>query len=139
MIRNIIFDWSGTLVDDLPAVWSASNHCFIKAGVAPLTLDRFRAEFQLPFRGFYERHIPHVPLAQLETWFHEKFAEVQDDVIELPHARDFLEFCRARSLRTFVLSAVHPAHFEIQSRAIGFLHYIGRPYIGVRGRYAARR
>ena len=23
MIRNIIFDWSGTLVDDLPAVWKA--------------------------------------------------------------------------------------------------------------------
>ena len=23
VIRNIIFDWSGTLVDDLPAVWQA--------------------------------------------------------------------------------------------------------------------
>ena len=26
MIRNIIFDWSGTLVDDLPAVWQATNY-----------------------------------------------------------------------------------------------------------------
>ena len=52
MIRNVIFDWSGTLVDDLPAVWEASNHVFRRAGVTPLTLEEFRAEFRLPYRGF---------------------------------------------------------------------------------------
>ena len=33
VIRNIIFDWSGTLVDDLPAVWRATNHVLRQAGV----------------------------------------------------------------------------------------------------------
>ena len=33
VIRNVIFDWSGTLVDDLPAVWHATNHVFRNAGV----------------------------------------------------------------------------------------------------------
>jgi phosphoglycolate phosphatase-like HAD superfamily hydrolase/ADP-ribose pyrophosphatase YjhB (NUDIX family) len=132
VIRNVIFDWSGTLVDDLPAVWQASNHCFVKAGIEPLALDRFRAEFELPFKGFYQRHIPHIDLAQLEVWFHEKFVEVQDCVAELPHARDFLEFCRGRQLRTFILSAVHPDHFDVQRRATGFGPYLGRQYVGVR-------
>ena len=36
MIRNIIFDWSGTLVDDLPAVLQATNHVFRLAGIPPL-------------------------------------------------------------------------------------------------------
>ena len=49
MIRNIIFDWSGTLVDDLPAVWEATNHVFAQSGIAPLSLEQFRAEFALPF------------------------------------------------------------------------------------------
>ena len=31
MIRNIIFDWSGTLVDDLPAVWKATNYVLTRA------------------------------------------------------------------------------------------------------------
>ncbi len=31
MIRNIIFDWSGTLVDDLPAVWQATNYVLAQA------------------------------------------------------------------------------------------------------------
>ena len=65
MIRNCIFDWSGTLVDDLPAVWEASNSVFQRAGVAPLSLAEFRAEFSLPFKPFYDRYVPQVPLEQL--------------------------------------------------------------------------
>jgi phosphoglycolate phosphatase len=102
VIRNVIFDWSGTLVDDLPAVWRATNHVFRNAGVPEITLDEFRAEFCLPFTKFYDRYIPHVALPQLETWFHEHFRTVQDIVEALPHAREFLEFCRARGLRTFL-------------------------------------
>ena len=47
MIRNIIFDWSGTLVDDLPGVFKATNYILEQAGVATLTLAEFRAEFEL--------------------------------------------------------------------------------------------
>src|SRR5438445_608318 len=96
VIRNVIFDWSGTLVDDLPAVWKATNYVLAQAERAEMSLEQFRAEFCLPFTIFYDRHVPHVPLPQLETWFLSQFRQVQDSVCELPHAREFLEFCRAR-------------------------------------------
>jgi phosphoglycolate phosphatase len=131
VIRNVIFDWSGTLVDDLPAVWHASNHAFERSGVEPMTLDAFRTEFRLPFRGFYEERVPHVPLPQLETWFHERFRQVQESVVPLPHAEDFLKYCREKGFRTFLLSAVHPEHFEVQDRATGFGRYLDRSYLGV--------
>src|SRR5437764_8749843 len=70
VIRNIIFDWSGTLVDDLPAVWEATNFVFSQAGLPVLTLEQFRAEFCLPFTDFYARHTPKVSMEQLEGWFH---------------------------------------------------------------------
>ena len=131
MIRNIIFDWSGTLVDDLPAVLRATNHCFVSAGKSEMSLDQFRAEFCLPFQPFYERHLPGVPMAQLEKWFHERFREVQDLVEPLPHAREFLVFCREHRVRTFLLSSVHPDHWETQAASADFGGFIDRPYIGV--------
>lgn len=131
MIRNVIFDWSGTLVDDLPAVFKATNFVFAQAGLAELTLDRFRAEFSLPFKNFYDRHTPHVPMEQLETWFHASFREVQDEVVPLPHAREFLQFCRDKKLRTFILSTVHQSHFAAQLAASGFGPFIDRPYVEV--------
>lgn len=131
VIRNVIFDWSGTLVDDLPAVWEASNQVFRLAGVEPLTLEQFRAEFRLPYRGFYDKFVPHVALDQLEVWFHSRFVECQDSVVALPHAREILEFCRHQGLRVFLLSTVHPRHWETQAEATGLNGYFEKAYAGV--------
>ncbi len=131
MIRNIIFDWSGTLVDDLPAVWEASNHVLAQAGRPEMTLEQFRAEFQLPFTTFYDKHTPHVPMEQLEDWFHTRFKLVQGSVCALPHAARFVEFCRVNRLRTFLLSTVREDHFAVQHRASGFGEFLEKPYTGV--------
>ena len=131
MIRNIIFDWSGTLVDDLPAVLQASNYVLTQAGKPAMSLDRFRAEFSLPFTKFYDRHTPHVPMAQLEEWFHAEFKRAQGSVRELPHARKFLEFCREQKFRTFLLSTVHADHFKVQCAVTGFDVFLDKPYTDV--------
>ena len=131
MIRNIIFDWSGTLVDDLPAVLKASNFVLTQSGKPAMSLEKFRAEFQLPFKKFYDRHTPEVAMDQLEEWFHKEFIQSQDSVIELPHARKFLEFCRAEKIRTFLLSTVHGDYFKTQCKVTGLGAFIDRPYTDV--------
>ena len=131
MIRNIIFDWSGTLVDDLPAVWEATNHVLVQANRPAMSLEQFRAEFCLPFTIFYKKFVPHVPLPQLEAWFHGRFRQVQDSVVALPHAREFLEFCRTHKVRTFLLSTVAQDHFEVQQHSSGFGEFLDKPYLGV--------
>jgi phosphoglycolate phosphatase-like HAD superfamily hydrolase/ADP-ribose pyrophosphatase YjhB (NUDIX family) len=131
VIHNIIFDWSGTLVDDLPAVWEATNHVLVQANRPAMSLEQFRAEFCLPFTIFYNRFVPHVPLPQLEAWFHGRFRQVQDSVVALPHAREFLVFCRTHKIRTFLLSTVAQDHFEVQQRSSGFGEFLDKPYLGV--------
>ncbi len=118
-------------MDDLPAVLQATNHVFTKAGLPEMSLDQFRAEFSLPFKKFYDRHTPHVPLEQLEEWFHERFEVVGDSVEELPHARAFLIFCRQRGIRTFLLSTVHQNHFRAQTIKNGFHKFLDRSYVEV--------
>jgi phosphoglycolate phosphatase-like HAD superfamily hydrolase/ADP-ribose pyrophosphatase YjhB (NUDIX family) len=130
VIRNVIFDWSGTLVDDLPAVWRASNHALQQAGVPEMALEDFRREFRLPAREFYMERVPKESLPELEGWFLEGFKRVQDTVTPLPHAREFLEFCRQHGLRTFLLSAVHPALFAHQEKSSGFGPFFDKTYLG---------
>ncbi len=131
MIRNILFDWSGTLVDDLPAVWRATNHVFRLAGIEAMSLETFRQEFSLPFKNFYDRFTPSTPMPQLEVWYHEHFKAAQDDVLALPHAREFLQVCRDRGIRTFLLSTIHRDHYEAQSKSTGLASFIDRPYIEI--------
>jgi phosphoglycolate phosphatase-like HAD superfamily hydrolase/ADP-ribose pyrophosphatase YjhB (NUDIX family) len=96
-----------------------------------MSLDTFRAEFALPFRKFYDRHTPDVPMAQLEEWFHAEFRAAQSSVTELPHAREFLKFCRAEKIRTFLLSTVHTDHFQAQCQGNGFDAFLDKPYTDV--------
>jgi phosphoglycolate phosphatase-like HAD superfamily hydrolase/ADP-ribose pyrophosphatase YjhB (NUDIX family) len=134
VIRNVIFDWSGTLVDDLPAVWRASNHALQQAGVPAMPLEDFRREFRLPARDFYMERVPTESLPELERWFLEGFNLVQDTVTPLPHAREFLEFCRQQGLRTFLLSAVHPALFAEQEKTSGFGPFLDKTYLGAQNK-----
>jgi ADP-ribose pyrophosphatase YjhB (NUDIX family) len=56
---------------------------------------------------------------------------VQHHVTPLPHAHDFLQFCRKHKIRTFLLSTVSVHYFERQAAATGFRDFIDRPYLGV--------
>lgn len=132
VIRNIIFDWCGTLVDDLEDVWKATNKTFEKAGIPPLSLETFRREFALPFRPFYERYIPQVSEEQLETWFLEAFHREMDSVKPFAHSLEFLEFCRQQGILMFVLSSIHKDHFSRHLKITRFGDYFQKAYVGVR-------
>ena len=56
---------------------------------------------------------------------------MQHSVCELPHAREFLEFCRAHHVRAFVLSTIHREHFAEQTRVNGFDKFLEKPYTEV--------
>ncbi len=131
VIRNVIFDWCGTLVNDLEAVWKATNQTFEKSGIKPLTLDAFRQEFALPFRPFYEKYTPHIAEEQLEAWYLEAFRNEQASVRPFPHSNDFLEYCRDQSITTFVLSSIHASHFEQHLAMTGFQDFFRATYVGV--------
>ena len=118
-------------MDDLPAVLKASNFVLTQAGKPEMSLEEFRAEFALPFTKFYDRHTPEVPMPQLEAWFHAEFKRAQTSVCELPHARKFLEFCRAHKIRMFLLSTIHTDHFQVQCGVIGFDAFLEKHYTNV--------
>ncbi|MGA1130477.1 MAG: HAD family hydrolase [Chthoniobacterales bacterium] len=80
MLRNLLLDWSGTLVDDLPPVIGATNFVLEKHGRPPLSREEFRRHFRLPFTEFYEEFLPDVPLVELDALFHSRFVEIQDEV-----------------------------------------------------------
>ena len=132
VIRNIIFDWCGTLVDDLEAVWKATNKTFERSKVPPITLEDFRREFELPFSRFYDRYTPHVSTNQLNDWYQQAFQHELDHIKPLAHARDFLEKCRANGLTLFVLSSIDRKHFQRHLEITQFKTYFRKFYLGVR-------
>jgi phosphoglycolate phosphatase-like HAD superfamily hydrolase/ADP-ribose pyrophosphatase YjhB (NUDIX family) len=131
MFRNLIFDWSGTLVDDLGPVIEATNAVLVKYDLPPLDREGFRRSFRLPYREFYTEVLPHVPLEELEACFRPAFDAAVTPVTVLPHAREKLEWCAALGIRTFVLTSMDADAFERQMDDFGFRELFEATYAGV--------
>jgi len=129
-MRNVVLDWSGTLVDDLAAVFYATNAVFRKYQVRELTLQQFRTEFELPLSKFYPRFLPGIPFTEIDHYYQRYFASCRDTVSLLPGAREFLEFLSAAGLQLFVLSTIKPDHFDAQATRLGIKHFFAKTYLG---------
>lgn len=51
---HVVWDWNGTLLDDLEIVIEAANVCLLEFGIEPLDEDRYRDHFTRPVRAFYD-------------------------------------------------------------------------------------
>jgi HAD superfamily hydrolase (TIGR01509 family) len=115
----LVLDWSGTVADDLPAVFEGANAVLEAAGRRPLDLASFRREFELPFMRFYERYAPDMPREEVDRHYFQRLREVEDRVTLLPHAEDFLAFCHASGRRAAVLTSVDVHTFNKQLDQFG--------------------
>jgi phosphoglycolate phosphatase-like HAD superfamily hydrolase len=74
MHPHIVWDWNGTLFDDIDAVVAASNAAFAEVGLGPLTVEQYREAYQVPVIDFYEQRMGRRPTAdewaQMDACFH---------------------------------------------------------------------
>lgn len=131
MFRNLIFDWSGTLVDDLGPVIEATNAVLGNYQIAPLDREAFRRSFRLPYADFYAELLPQIPLEELESHFRPAFDAAITPVTILPHAREKLEWCAALGIRCFVLTSMDSLAFEKQLDAFQLRHHFEATYSGI--------
>ena len=120
MFSSLLFDWSGTLCDDLSLTLQATNYVISQYGLPALDRAAFRAEFQLPYPAYYSWKTPGVPIEELEGHYrHILNSPGAVPVTLLPHARAFLDFCKARGIRCFILSSMDSRAFVRQAQELG--------------------
>ncbi len=81
-MQHVVWDWNGTLFDDLHIVVEAVNAALGSAGAAPIDADGYRTHYGRPVRRFYERLLGR-PLAgpewaEIERTFHATYREALD-------------------------------------------------------------
>ena len=129
-IRNFVFDWSGTLIDDLNLAWEATNQVLLHARKPALSLEQFRAEFYLPPEEFFGRNTPKVPLPEVGRIFQAALLQAGAPQ-PIPHALPFLEYCRAHRFRTLLVSAIPQAHYAAIVADSGWDRFFDHAYLNI--------
>jgi phosphoglycolate phosphatase len=131
MFKNLIFDWSGTLVDDLGPVLDATNAVLARYGREVLSREEFRRCFRLPYVDFYAECLPGIAMGELEEHFRVAFDASSAPVLVLPHAREKLAWCATHGIRCFVLSSMDEQAFARQLEEFGLAGQFEATYAGI--------
>ncbi len=107
MEKHLIWDWNGTLLDDVPAAVNALNRMLLSRGASPIDIDHYRRRFGFPVRPFYAELG-----VDLDKWdwddicndFHSFVAAEPQQIRE--DARTALETARNLGFTQCVLSAL---------------------------------
>ncbi len=107
MIKNIIFDWSGTLIDNWRVSYEAAMTVLTVNHVKKLTRKQFRTEWRQPYMIFYRRFIPSLKFASEKKIYHAAHRQASIKLQSKPPvgmAAILKEFKKAR-LKLFVVSS----------------------------------
>jgi phosphoglycolate phosphatase-like HAD superfamily hydrolase len=76
-VAHLVWDWNGTLLDDLWLVVEATNASLAALGGGPVTADEHRRDFRRPVADYYTyvlgRPVDAAEFAQLDKGFHEAY------------------------------------------------------------------
>ncbi len=74
---HLVWDWNGTLLDDLSLVVSSTNEAFAAVGGRSVDADEHRSRFRRPVAEFYaeilERAVDDEEFGQLDRIFHDAY------------------------------------------------------------------
>jgi len=121
MIKNIIFDWSGTLSDDITPVYKAIMIVFEKFGVKKISLEEFRKEFELPYMNFFKKYNIGINKEEADRVFREAFNPTESK--PFAQAKELLDFLHKKGTKMTILSS-HPEKFlKNEVKDYGFQKY----------------
>jgi phosphoglycolate phosphatase len=109
IVKAIVWDWNGTLLDDIAASLSAMNQMLIRRRLPLLSQERYREIFTFPVRNYYEK-------AGLffneDAWDAVAMEFIDNYKVLLPGcgihigANQIIGYLQKRGYRQFILSAM---------------------------------
>jgi phosphoglycolate phosphatase-like HAD superfamily hydrolase len=78
-VAHLVWDWNGTLLDDLALVVAATNASLASVGGPSITADDHRRDFRRPIADYYAyvlgRTVTHDEFIRLDTIYHDAYRE----------------------------------------------------------------
>jgi phosphoglycolate phosphatase len=113
--ESIIWDWNGTLLDDVIVALEIVNDLLEECGVARLAMDRYRQIFDFPVTLYYERaglDLKRHDFDRISEQFCGRFEKEFDRVRLFPSASEILHAVRESGMQQFLLSGTehHALH-----------------------------
>ena len=122
MIKNILFDWSGTLVDDLTRTYRATMYIFEKLGGKSMSFEEYRKTFFLPYMNFWKKHFPDSTKEKIGKLFREGL-NTSSDMGLYPAVKDVLKRLYDKGIKLAIMSSGPQEKIIADAKTYGVFDY----------------
>lgn len=138
---HVIWDWNGTLLDDVDLCVETISHVLSDNGLPAITRERYLEQFGFPVIEYYKKigfDLKKTDFMTVSNQFVQRYrARVQECALH-KGAVEFLHFLREQGKVQSVLSAAHEADLKHQLKHFNILHLFEEVY-GIADHYAASK
>ncbi len=119
--KYILWDWNGTLLDDLDASLFAVNDMLEMYGKPPLDLDTYYSYIDTPIYKFYEKifDLNVVTMEIIKPLFGEFYIKHEDKITLADGAEQAIEKCCQAGIKQYILSAAHIDDLSRHAKKLG--------------------
>lgn len=135
---NIIWDWNGTLVDDVELCIEIMNSFLHERHLPLLNFERYRDVFDFPVIDYYKKlgfDFNVDPFEVIGLEFMKKFLDRIEEVPLMKDAVDILEWFSQQGYRQYILSAMEEKALIRMLTEKGIYHYF-EAISGISNHYA---
>ena len=141
MIKTVIWDWNGTLLDDLELSLNCVNILLKERDIPTLTLEKYKEIFTFPVIDYYraagfdfEKEPFEVPAKQYVRIYRDGV----DSVRLFPEVIETLQYLKDKGYRLLVLSAMRDDNLKLMIEYEGITHFFDGIF-GIKDNYAREK
>ena len=121
----IIWDWNGTLLDDVNACLDSVNDMLTKRGLKNIDMDRYREVIGVPIRKFYEKvfDLEKYDYEEIIKDFNEGYIRHLNEVKLSDGAEELLEYFRRQGAKQIIVSSSNNSVLRANTEKYGVSGY----------------
>ena len=129
MLDAIIYDWNGTLIDDVSACHSILNRLLVRYGRSPVSFDAYRDAFTFPVIEYYKRvgfELDKYTFEEVASHFMPMYDESYPKCNLYDGVRKTLLWAKEMGIKQYLLSATQIDSLIEQTDYFGITNYFDK-------------
>ena len=114
MISIVIWDWNGTVLDDLDVSLDAVNYILEKKNLPPITKDTYYEYLDSPIIKFYEKALgtKDVPFEEISFYFNDYYKKHLYEIELTSGIKNIIATLHEMGIPQMIISASHISYIE---------------------------
>ena len=119
MLKNIIFDWSGTLANDQQYTFQITNETIVHFGGSAISFEEYKTNFKIPVDQFYRQYLPNYPIEKIDEYFFNLYKINIKQIPLFPKTKLLFEFAKEYGIDLFICSTLDQKILELATENLG--------------------